>query len=504
MLLVSINPDLKSTVGHSLYLDRELAREAAQRSWKFASWGHKDLPEELTRDHEWLRPTFQDTSYHKLNHDAAHRERFLCDLVESCRAALEQHPDEELLLFVYTGHVCQMASFWRLLQELPSTRLRIVFNLYAAYWDFEESSDRFKFLVDTLRRTLGPGALLADRQRFTLVSDSTFIARQAERWWPSAVSVIPFFSLARTQPLAPHKAEPHEVQDGVVTVAYPSSVHRHRGFFVFPAMVRHCRQLTSRKLRFVFRTGVAEHLLSPEERDVCRQLKEMECELMFGSFSDEEMCRFYNDADIILNPYPVRYFKDRTSANVADALVFGKPVIAARGTWAGRLIDERQCGACFEDGSGLSMAEAVIRVVNNLGTFTRHSQVQGANWSSDNNISALITRLQNLRDNPPTRNSHESEMHFSDENRSILLTLLDSPSNESPFAPDPQTIASATSQALQLGRALEIRRWKRAEQRLEQLMQQAEAMRRAIEHYRASPVRALRMWFFRKRRRLTI
>lgn len=498
MLLVSINPDLLSPVGHGLYLDREMARSAAAGGWEFASWGHRDLPQTVLVEHPWLRAVFQDTSWHSTQHDAAQRERFHADLLLRCRAVLAQHPLGEVVLFLFAGHVCQLVSFWRLLQAVPDPRLRVVFNLYAAYWDFEESSARYHYLTDTLRRALGPGSALADRARFVLTSDSALIARLARQWWGAEVPVIPFFSLASkrhsTPPRIPAADEP-------LTAAYPSSVHRHRGFFIFPAMVRECRRSGPPGIRFVFRTCIPEQSLSAEERGICLELEELDCAVRYGTFSDEEMTRFFFDADIILNPYPVRYFKDRTSANVADALLFGKPVIATLGTWAGRMVKEGGSGVCFADGDAASMAAAVLRVAADPGSYSRRAAAQGLSWGREHNVAALFARVRALAADPPAADLQEADAGW----KEAVLALLDAPAYESAFSPDRQALeaepesCSATAQELAT-----LRHWRRAERRLAFERQQNEGMRRALEHFRASPVRALRLWLARKRRRLTL
>ena len=497
--LVSINPDLRSTVGHSLYLDRELAREAALRDWHFHSLGHRGLPATLLRENPWLHPVFRDTSHHATKHDEAHRERFFVDLHQWLRTALNDDATGEFVLFVYAGHVCQLGAFWRLLQTIPDTRLRVVFNLYAAYWEFDESGSRFQFLADTLQRMLGPGAHLVDRQRFILTSDSSILARLAEQTWGAEVPVLPFFSLAHSHHTADTAPAPARNPGDTIAVAYPSSVHRQRGFMAFPDMVRQCRAVSPRNLRFIFRTCIPETSLSPAESEACRLLRELNCELVYGSLSEEEMRRFYSEADIILNPYPVRHFKDRTTGNVADALVFGKPVIAAFGTWAGRLVEKLECGECFEDQDGISMAHAVLKVAESLPSYTRNAMVCGAEWARENHVGALIARVHCLAMNPPAPSTPEASADASKDWKLSLLCLLDSSLNQSAEAPS-ETEIGAGCPVSPVSRT--SRREKRSEQQVALLQRQNHEMKRALEHFRASPVRALRLWFFRKTRRL--
>jgi len=487
VLLVSVNPDLASDAGHYLYLDRELAREAAMRGWSFESWGNKVLPERLLVDHQWLRPVFVDSTTAAVHHRAEQRERFYEELAEICRSTLAATPTSDVILFLYTGHACQLVACWRVLQSVADPRLRIAFNLYAAHWEFDEERLRYRYMADTLRRSLVPGAALVDRKRFVLTSDSATIAALAERSWWAAVPVLPFFSIVNASPSAPNNRNGKSI-----TVAYPSSVHRHRGFSAFPEMVRHC-QASVKDVRFVFRTCLEEPALSEDERNLCLQLRQLGCEVRDGSLSAEEMDRFFTEADVILSPYPVSHFKDRTSANVADALAFGKPIIAARGTWAGRLIERLGCGETFTDGQGACMAQAVLRVVQDLPRYTDQAQTQGALWRQENNLPALVDFLIRVVAKPPPALPRAESEGW----KEAVFALLDSPANESCHAAEPRPVPEGAP-------LVSSHRLERLKQSVAQLQQQKLGMQRAIEHYRASPVRALRLWMNRKLRRLTL
>lgn len=504
--LVSINPDLRSSAGHGLYLDRELAREAAVAGWHFHSLGHEDLPASLRDEHPWLEGIFRDICHQPTNHDAGHRDRFFCDLSRWCNAPRRR--DADLVLFIYTGHVCQLPALWRLLEQ-SGPELRVVFNLYAAHWDFDEESDSFQFLRDTLGRILGPGAHLAERRRFVLTSDSAILARLAEEWWGAEVPVLPFFSMARSRHAAPGEPAPPAVQTQPVTIVYPSSVHRQRGFDAFPSMVEHCRLHGGQDLRFVFRTCIDEHVLSSSEREVCARLQALGAELVYGSLSEEQMARFYSGADIVLNPYPRRYFKDRTSGNVADALAFGKALVATRGTWSGDLIERLGCGESFEDGDGASMGRAVLKVVGNLPAYTAQARSQGALWARENNVAMLLRRIQELAANPP---APMPAAPAAERWRELVFKAIDAatcPPPEPPPPPPPPAATEAAAPVAPIAPPAPPARshfWdpalRKLERRLARLQFENDRMRRTIEHFRASPIRALRLWYHRKQRRL--
>jgi hypothetical protein len=488
LLLISINPDLASDAGHYLYLDKELAREAMARGWSFESWGNKGLSMRLLGDHAWLRPVFADSTTLAMHHQAEQRERFYQILLDNCRSALGANPAGDVILFLYTGHPCQIVACWRALQNITETRLRIVFNLYAAHWEFDEERLRYRYMADTLRRTLAPGAALVDRERFVLTSDSGTVAALAERSWWASVPVLPFFSIVSASPTAPIERDQMPV-----TVAYPSSVHRHRGFSAFPEMVQHCRVAANGNVRFVFRTCLEEKALSADEEGLCFQLRQSGCEVRHGSLSAEEMDRFFTEADVILSPYPVSHFKDRTSANVADALAYGKPIIAARDTWAGRLIERLGCGETFTDGNGACMAQALLRVVKDLPRYTRQAQTQGALWRQENNLPALVDFVIRILASPPAaRPSAETENW-----KETVFALLDSSANESSHAAEPRYVPQGSP-------GISSHRLAQMKERIAELQEQKIGMRRAIEHYRASPVRALRLWLNRKLRHLTL
>jgi glycosyltransferase involved in cell wall biosynthesis len=477
---VSINPDFCSPDGHYLYLERQILKAATEQGWQFHSLTNRQVLTQLPDPHpSWMHPVFSSRGIDAHNHSRAEHEAFAEELHDWCATQLEElSPSDEMILFIYAGHVFHLSAFWLLLERIRDPRLRVVFNLYAAYSNFDEDCSHWRLMRKELANLLTVGAPLVDRRRFTLTSDSATLADLAKAAWRANVPQPPFFYM--TEPASPAKGASEAMAPGTVTLAYPSSVHRERGFFSFPEAVRHCQSRSDgglSRLRFIFRTCVPESSLSREEAGVCKQLTGLGCKIVHGHLSNEAMVDFYERADIVLNPYPRKSFRDRTSGNFADAMRFGKPVISSVGTWAGRLVDSLQVGATFEDGDPVSLGKAMLKVIGNLSHYQANAIREGAKWAGENNAGALLRFVRACGDAPPPALS-ETELTLG--RQALFRRLRQHPVTVPPLPGDFRALDE-----LKAGN--------------QHSNPEVRHLTNLIRHFRASPVRALRLWWNRKK-----
>jgi len=83
-------------------------------------------------------------------------------------------------------------------------------------------------------------------------------------------------------------------------------------------------------------------------------------------------------ADIVVLPYNPQNYQ-RTSGVLTEALAAGKPVVVPDGSWLAQQVDESR-GSIYRDPQDLS--QAVIRLLENLPTFTQSAKAFSIHWRS--------------------------------------------------------------------------------------------------------------------------
>jgi glycosyltransferase involved in cell wall biosynthesis len=70
-------------------------------------------------------------------------------------------------------------------------------------------------------------------------------------------------------------------------------------------------------------------------------------EVMFGGLAKEVLEEAICSSRVVVLPYHPLSYKRRTSALMALAILFEKPVISSHGTWAGDIVEEKLLGTTF-------------------------------------------------------------------------------------------------------------------------------------------------------------
>ena len=88
--------------------------------------------------------------------------------------------------------------------------------------------------------------------------------------------------------------------------------------------------------------------------------------------TEEQYIEMCGHADFFILPYRKSHFKYRTSGQLVDAVIMGKPIIAVRKTWLGAIVQKYSIGLVFDDGDANQLAEAITTMSQNIKAIKRH------------------------------------------------------------------------------------------------------------------------------------
>ena len=88
---------------------------------------------------------------------------------------------------------------------------------------------------------------------------------------------------------------------------------------------------------------------------------------------DESYLQLLKNADVLLLPYHLDKYTDRTSGVFCEALSSGKPVVATAGSFPGREVDGQGTGWLVQDRDPDSMAQTIRRATSELEAVAAHS-----------------------------------------------------------------------------------------------------------------------------------
>lgn len=406
-VFVSINPDLHNASGHFLYLDKRLREAVHQQNGEFISLAHQTFAAKSEIHEEWIVPVFSQRSVSTIDDTSiVTRTDFIRELQESLAGLQKKLPGVKLLAVLYTGHVHLLPLVVDVLGDLPAENLYFTFNLYSASYDFEEGSPSYRrdyFLNEIALRFC---AGLQNSGRLDVVADDLHTSQLIQKFMGRDGAILPFFSL-KSPGMIPEKI-PSKPDGEKITVSYLSYANEVRGFSLLADAARYCLEKHPEiNWDFQIRTGSKDaHRIRFAK--VLDELCSLGVTITEGLLSEEEMDAKYWATDILLIPYLAKYFAYRTSANTSDGIAYGLPIVAAEGTWSGRLISEIGNGEVFEDGNGASMGEAIVKVAKNLAFYKINCQTRGAAWLGRNSPFTMVQFIKErawqtrVRSNPET------------------------------------------------------------------------------------------------------
>jgi len=187
---------------------------------------------------------------------------------------------------------------------------------------------------------------------------------------------IPFRQEKLVNPLT------QEIKD-FVHIVYLGDARSEKGYQHLPNLIDALwsTYLQSNKVKFTIQSnynvqgGEVEILAA---KLALSQYPESKIKLIDHPMQPDDYYQLLASADIVVLPYNPQNYQ-RTSGVLTEALAAGKPVVVPDGSWLAQQVDESRA-SIYRDPQDLP--QAVIRLLENLPTFTQSAQEFSINWRS--------------------------------------------------------------------------------------------------------------------------
>ncbi|MBK8618589.1 MAG: glycosyltransferase [Anaerolineales bacterium] len=171
-------------------------------------------------------------------------------------------------------------------------------------------------------------------------------------------------------------------------VAVLGGTRREKGSYLIHDIIQACRS----QVNVEFLVHLANNSLTSEEVErLSRIVEEPQVIVVCEPMNLIEYNAALVSADIALFPYEVIPYRKRISGVFAEAVAYGKPVIATRGTWMAEQIEAgRASGTTFEDLQLDSIVKAIARCVVDLEQLQNSAIHLSVEWRKKYCLSAFV------------------------------------------------------------------------------------------------------------------
>jgi glycosyltransferase involved in cell wall biosynthesis len=175
-------------------------------------------------------------------------------------------------------------------------------------------------------------------------------------------------------------------------VAVLGGTRREKGSHLLPEIIRACRS----QVQVEFLVELANDTLTAEEAEkLARIAEEPHVHVIRDPMTMPEYNAAIKSADIGLFPYEIIPYRKRTSGVFAEAVAYGKPVVAPRGTWmAEQIAAGRAAGTIFEELQPDAIARAIARCVAELQPLQQSAQALSIEWRKKVCLSAFVDFME--------------------------------------------------------------------------------------------------------------
>lgn len=386
--VVSINPDLCDDFGHYLHHDLRVREAVVADGGDFVSLASKALA--VRPEDPKIVPTFTHNSWAV----ARPQGRFFCAAFSrELRAAVGEitakDPVTPNLFIMYSAAIEHVPLVLEVAHAFEPYRNGFALNLFYAHGDlFGGDRERRRLVAAVLRLTRDLRAVLPVQA----LADTAALQDEVERVSGERVSLWPVIGTTDFGGLTVAVASSQPVGKPLVVYA-PANMQLAKGYDLFARLAERMAQSSEGgAFRFVGRECYRPSTDQQLERyaDLLRRHGEVAA----GILSGEDYTARFLAADIIALPYREAAFQSRTSAAFIDALTAGKPVVATRQTWAGRLTQELGVGATFGDGDLAGFHTALLAVRADYAAYRDRCARAGAKWRDAHNPEHFVKALR--------------------------------------------------------------------------------------------------------------
>jgi len=307
---------------------------------------------------------------------------------------LHEHVDrlvkagDRVLLTVSTQLEAHALTRW--LQELPRRKKPWIVVLFVSDRWNRSGRDEYERQAGEFRKLAAAVASLdaGDARRMIFCALTELLAEELSGLLGTHVDVAPI-------PLAYGDRAPAGVSNrgsARPRVAILGGTRREKGSHLIPEIIRACRSQVDVELI----VQLTNNTLTAEEVATLAAIAgEPHVSVIREAMALPDYHAALDGADVLLFPYEVIPYRKRTSGVFAEAVAYGKPVVATAGTWMAAQIERgRAAGTIFGDLDPDSIARAIARTVAELEPLRRSAQALSAAWRREACLAAFVDFME--------------------------------------------------------------------------------------------------------------
>jgi len=377
--LISINPDLENKFGHFLHYDISIQNKLDNLS-KLFILGKKTLDENLQKINRNILPTFSNNTW-----DIGRRHKNIVFISTKFKYellnAIKILNTEENIFYFYTGSFNHALIIKEIIDDYKLDNIFHI-NLFWEHFNVEYMQENREKVLDIIHQ-------LESCKQIRLYIDSDEMNLEFKEVLDITFPRWPMFPVTNFKVNSSDTFKAKAKHD--INVVFPGNLRIEKGF----DMAVNCANALSKQKVNVFIRSTLINISNKEVTALVAKINK-KVNIIEGVLSEEEYLELMQLSQIIVLPYRVSEFKTRTSGLMADAIYLKKPVVAAKGTLMGDIIEEYGNGEVFTDGDSSSMQKAIQKIIENLGRYVESSAKCKLMWEEKNNVSILINDIFKL------------------------------------------------------------------------------------------------------------
>ena len=378
--LISINPDLENKFGHFLHYDISIQNKLDNLS-KLFILGKKTLDENLQKINRNILPTFSNNTW-----DIGRRHKNIVFISTKFKYellnAIKILNTEENIFYFYTGSFNHALIIKEIIDDYKLDNIFHI-NLFWEHFNVEYMQENREKVLDIIHQ-------LESCKQIRLYIDSDEMNLEFKEVLDITFPRWPMFPVTNFEVNSSDTFKAKAKHD--INVVFPGNLRIEKGF----DMAVNCANALSKQKVNVFIRSTLINISNKEVTALVAKINK-KVNIIEGVLSEEEYLDLMQLSQIIVLPYRVSEFKTRTSGLMADAIYLEKPVVAARGTLMGDIIEKYANGEVFTDGDSSSMQKAIQKVIEHLDRYVENSAKCKLIWEEKNNVSILINDIFKLQ-----------------------------------------------------------------------------------------------------------
>ncbi|MBM3979149.1 MAG: glycosyltransferase family 4 protein [Planctomycetes bacterium] len=229
--------------------------------------------------------------------------------------------------------------------------------------------------VEFYRQAFARLARSPARERVRLLADSDVLVDEF-----AALAPALRFDLA---PI-PHLREVEDAPARAFRVGTVGEARENKGFHLLPRLVRRAAEADLRGVEFHIHSFASDPTAVFLRRALAG-LRHPTVRLYPDEMTAAEYQRFLASLDLVVLPYTLDNYHAQTSGVFAEAMGAGKLVVAPRGSWMARQLDEHGGGAAFAPGDAEDFARVTLDVIADRARLQEGRAARAARWREFHN-----------------------------------------------------------------------------------------------------------------------